>query len=355
MTTIQWRPEANSLTTPQSYWPRHIPRAVISYDDLAARIAAKNPVYNEGLGKGFMLEMREAIKEELANGNQITLEGLFTCHLTFTARMDSPNDPLPPPEESLQVKLYASKRLIKEVRQAAQTERLPMAEKLPVISSAADMVFELSNVLNPKGLLRLTGTDLLFDRHEEGYGCVLEGTRNGRIAQSRFGTISNSEVIIMPDIPNQPNPWNNEYRVSLSTRYTENGSLRTGTYRRMLRTPLAVELGRGDGILSGGGNTALVTVNGGTLTEDSTQVRIQARLNVQNSELQLNLLDMKEKGNEGDVVTVSDNGTYTLQGFAGSALTELEVTINKYTNLVQLIRTSYTGRLVDILDVSQGS
>ncbi len=355
MTTIQWRPEANFLTTPQSYWPRHIPRAIIGYDELAERIAARNPNYNEGLAKAFMLAMREEIREELLNGNQITLEGAFTCHLSFSARLNSPDDPLPPPEESLRVKLYASKRLVAEVRQAAQTEWLPVSEKLPVIGSAEDTVLELDDVLNPDGLLRLTGDDLSFDRHVEDIGCILEGTRNGRIVQSRYGTIANTELIVMPDIPAQPDPWNNEYRVLISTHYTEHGSLRTGTYRRMLRTPLAVELGSGYGILSGSGNTPLVTVGNGTLSEESARVRIQALLDTRDSELHLNLLDMEENGEEGDAVTVSGNGAYILPGFGGSALTDLEVTVNRYTALIDLIRTTYTGRLVDILDVSMGS
>lgn len=355
MTTIQWRPAVNALTTPQSYRPRHVPRAILRNDDLAHRVAARNPVYNEGLVKGVLSAIREEIRDELINGNQITLEGLFTCHLTFTARMDAPDDPLPPLEESLQVRAYASKRLVEEVRRAAQTERLPMSEKLPLITSAQDTVLALNDVLNPEGLLRLSGDDLLFDQHEEGCGCLLEGTRAGRTTQSRFGMISNSEIIVMPDIPSQPDPWNNEYRLSVSTQYTEHGSLRTGIYRRMLRAPLAVS-GFGNpkmevGILSGDGESPLVTVTGGTLT-GNTWVRIQALLDVRDGDLHLNLLDMTDTGSVGDAVRVSGDGACTLPGFVDSALSGLEVKVNKYADLVKLVRSPYTGRLIDVLDVS---
>lgn len=355
MTTIQWRPEVNALTTPQSFRPRHVPRAVYGYDELAALIATANPVYNQGLGKGFMLTMREQIKKILLGGNQLTLEGLFTAHISFSGRMDAPDDPLPPLEESLHVKIYASKILVDEVRQEGQIERLQSAEKLPVISSAGDTVLELDDVLNPHGLLRLTGSDLAFDRRSAGLGCVLEGTRSGRKVQSRYGSIANTEVLLMPDIPAQPNPWNNEYRVTVTAQYTENGSPRTGTYRRLLRVPLTVTLGSNDGILSGSSNTPLAIISGGSLDGASTQVRIQALFDARDSLLRLNLLDMEEHGKEGDAVTVSGNGPVTLPGFTGSPLTALEVTVNRHDALADLVKTGYPSRMVDVLNVNAGS
>jgi hypothetical protein len=56
-TSILWRPEINSLTSPQSYRPRHMARATFGNEEVAARIALRNPVYNEGLGKGFLEEL----------------------------------------------------------------------------------------------------------------------------------------------------------------------------------------------------------------------------------------------------------------------------------------------------------
>jgi len=359
MMTIQWRPEVNALTTPQSYRPLHVPRAIFGYDELAARIAAKNPVYNEGLGKGYMLAMREEIKAMLAEGNQLTLEGLLTVHISLAGRLDAPDAPLPPLDESLQVKIYPSKRLVDEVRQAAHMERLPITEKAPVISSAEDTVLKLAEVLNPAGLLHLTGADLLFDPEAGSGECVIEGTRSGRAVQTRFGTITNSEVMLMPDIPSQPDPWNNEYRVSISTRYSEHGSLRTSTYRRPLRTPLTVA-GFGHphlqvGILTDNATAPYVLVTGGNLTGNSARVRIQAVLNAQDGQLRLNLMDIKEDGSAGNAITVADNGTFTLPGFAGSALTSLEVTVNNYAKLLTMVRNEYGGRVMDILDVRTGN
>jgi hypothetical protein len=62
---------------------------------------------------------------------------------------------------------------------------------------------------------------------------------------------------------------------------------------------------------------------------------------------------MTENGKAGDVVKVTGNGAYTLTGVTDSALTRLDVTVNDFTPLVQMLRSSYSGRLVDILDVKR--
>lgn len=352
-TSMLWRPEENAMTSPKTWWPRHIPRATFGNEETAARIAQRNPVYNEGIGKGFLEELAADLLDALLNGNQVKIADLFTCHLSFTGRLDSPDAPLPPLEESLHVRFRPSKRLVDALRQGGQAERRAVSEKLPVISSAEDTVLKLDDVLNPQGLLRLTGTDLFFDPQDGVSECVLEGTRSGRAVQTRFGPVSDSEVIVIPDIPSQPDPWNNEYRLSISTHYTENGSLRTGVYKRMLRTPLACTLGHAAGILSSDGTTPLVSVTGGTMSAANARVRIQAVLNVQDSDLHLSLLDMKENGAVGDEVRVSGNGTYTLTGYADSDLTSLQVDVSKYAHLLKLVKNPYGNRLVDILDLTQ--
>jgi hypothetical protein len=80
-------------------------------------------------------------------------------------------------------------------------------------------------------------------------------------------------------------------------------------------------------------------------------LRIQAVLELPEGHLLFNLLDMTENGKAGPVVIVAANGSFTLSGFAGSAVTSLNITVNNYAGLVQMIRNAYSGRLADILDV----
>lgn len=355
MQTVQWWPEVNAMTTPQSWRPLHLPRSSNGSNELAARIAQKHPALDEEMVKTTLAALVEEIQIDLINGNQSALTDAFTFRVSLNARLDSPDAPLPPTEEVLHVRVIVARAFLSEVQRLAQLERLPPTEKLPLISSAQDTVLKLDNVLNPQGLLRLTGTDLFFDPEDATSQCVLEGTRSGRTVQSRFGSISNTEVSILPDIPAQTSPWNNEYTAAISTHYTENGTLRTGIYRRKLRTPLLLtNFGHPNppdvGILTDKAAVAYVTVTSGSLSADET-VRIQVILDVHEGSLSFNLLDMTEGGKAGAAVLVTANGAYVLQGFAGSALSSLNLTVNNYTDLVKMIRSGYGGRLVDVLMV----
>jgi hypothetical protein len=341
------------MTTPQSWRPLHLPRSSNGSNNLAARIAQKHSALDEEMVKTTLAALVEEIQIDLINGNQSVLTDAFTFRVSLNARLDAPDAPLPPTEEVLHVRVIVARAFLEEVRRLAQLERLPPTEKLPLISSAQDTVLKLDNVLNPQGLLRLSGADLFLDPEDAVSQCVLEGTRSGRAVQSRFGSISNTEITVLPDIPTQTSPWNNEYTLSLTTHYTENGTLRTGIYRRKLRTPLLLtNFGHPNppdvGILTDKAASPYVTVTGGSLSADET-LRIQAVLDLHEGSLSLNLLDMTEGGRAGAAVKVTANGAITLTGFAGSALSSLNLTVNNYTDLVKMIRSGYSGRLVDVL------
>lgn len=353
---IQWRPEQNSLTNPPSYWARIIPKDSLGYAELATRIVQKNPVCSVEQAESVLRTRDEEIMAILLDGAQISLENAFTYHLSVTARLEAPDDSLPL-DSTVNVQVYAARPFVDALRQAAKLERLPPEQKAPLIAGAEDTVLGLKDVLNPGGVLRLTGTDMLFDPKTGSGECVIEGTRSGRAVQSRFAMLSNALILFVPEIPAQPDPWNNEFRVWISTRYTANGSLRTGTYQRLLRSPLAVSLTGGKGILSGAETSPLARVTGGQFNgaAASAQVRIQATINAQDGKLRLSLLDMSEGGAAGETVRVTHNGAYTVPGYPGSALTTLEVTVDNHTALLKKIKEEYTGRIVDVLDVSSGS
>jgi hypothetical protein len=355
MNTVLCRPEMNALTVPPSYTLRYIARNTLGYDELAEEMARDNPLWDKKMIKEVLMERDRTIMRQLINGNQVTLENAFSYRLSFNARLNGPDDPLPPAEKMLRVKVSASRTFVKETAQQVQIERLPEEEKLPVISSAEDTAFNLNNVLNPDGVLRLTGSNLDFDRTALDCGCVIEGTRSGRAVQTQFASISNSEVLLVPHIPAQNDPWNNEYTLSLSTRYTEHGTLRTGICRRKLRSPLTLsKFGHPNppevGILTGSATAPYVTVTGSSLTADTT-LRIQAVLDPADNRLRFSLLDMNENGAKGDAVMVSADGQYTLPGFASSAVSSLNITVNNYAALTEMIKSSYAGWLADVLVV----
>lgn len=355
MSTIQWRPQVNALTTPQSYRIQYVPRRTVGYEEMAADIAAAHPLYNQELVKALAPLFMEWIQQQLTQGNQVTLQDAYTFRLSFAGRLNSPDDPLPEGDDLLQVNAYPSQPFIRTLRHEAKLERLPMNEKLPLINSTEDTKLKLPDVLYAEGVLRLQGSNLAFDESNATLGCVLTGTESGSQKQSTYAAIANGEILLVPDIPSQTHPWNNEYTVTLTTQYTEHGTPRVGTYRRRLRTPLVVsgfsQPQMQVGILTGDGATApYMTIIGGTVTANE-QVRIQAVLDTRNGYLLVNVLDMQEGGREGAVVTVTANNEYLVEGFTNSALVSIRINVTNYEALMSLIRNTYTGRLVDILEL----
>ena len=356
--SIQCKPVTNALTTPRTYTLRFVPRNTADRQDLAEDIHRSQPNFSPEAVETILQAEDEAILERLLDGEQVTKQGSFSWYLTFTGKLENPDDPTPPLEECLHVDVRISQNFLERLRQAAHIERQPVTEKLPVITAAEDTVLDLRDVLRSDGMLRITGNNLFFDRRDPDSRCLIEGTRSGSAVQSRVGTVTNSEIVLMPDVPGQDDPWNNEYRLSVTTRYTEHGTPRTGIYKRLLRTPLTVSL-TGDGggppvnigILTGTAAAPSVSITGGSVTADET-LRIQAVLDMRQDLLLFSLLDMQEDGQTGTAVSVSGDGEQTLQGFSGSAVSSLTVRVNDYAALKQLIRNSYGGRLVDVLAVS---
>lgn len=125
MATAQYRPEPNYLTTPGSYQLRFVPHNVAGYDELAARLAAKHPGWPADEIKTLLQDANEEIKDMLTNGTQVTLEDAFSYRLSFHARLDAPDDPLPPMDELLRVKVSPSRPFVRAVQQNAHLERLP--------------------------------------------------------------------------------------------------------------------------------------------------------------------------------------------------------------------------------------
>jgi hypothetical protein len=343
------------MTTPQSWRILAVPRNSAGIEDIAADIAKQHPNFNKADILTILRAEDKAVQARLLNGEQVTKEGSWSWFVSFTGRLNHPDEPLPPLDECLQVSVRISPPFAKAIRQVAHTERLPVRLKQPLISTARDPLLGLNNVLNPAGLLQLGGHNLAFDPQQPGSECVIAGTESGSAVQTRLVKVEDSGIMLMPDIPAQSQPWHNEYTVSVSTRYSEHGTLRTGTCGQMLRSPLTLSgFGQPDppehGILSGKESSAHVSVIGGSVAADET-LRIQVIIDHRKDALLFSLLDMQEEGRTGAAVPVSANGECSLQGFADSTVTNLTVRVNNFTALKEMLRNDYGGRLVDVLEV----
>ncbi|XOF33155.1 MAG: hypothetical protein ACL93V_14240 [Candidatus Electrothrix sp. YB6] len=101
---------------------------------------------------------------------------------------------------------------------------------------------------------------------------------------------------------------------------------------------------------AGRASSPYVSIINGTITEPEI-LRIQAVLDLRADTLIFSLINMHEEGTAGPAVAVTANGGYTLNGFADSAVSSLDIRVDSYTALKDMIRNDYSGRLVDILDV----
>ena len=353
MGTVQYRVEPNPLTKPASYRLRFMPKQTAGYAELAAAVAKDTGMSVEQAMASLQSTVKN-VKEMICNGIQVTLEEAFTFCPSLSGRLNSPDDPLPPNREVLRVSVSATRPFVQYVQQNVTLERVSTEEKAPTILSAADTTLELNNVLNPDGVLRLTGSNLLFDPKKPDCGCVIEGTRSGSEKQSQLASVSDTEILLVPHVPVQDDPWNNEYAVEVSTRYTEHGSLRTGIYGRRLRAPLTVDVSAlgelGAGILTGSENAPHVRVTSCTASA-TERLRIQVDSSLQENMLAFRLIAMQDGGAVGAMVPVVENGEFTLPGFAGSAVSDMIIAVDNYAALRTMIRNNYDGRLVDILDV----
>jgi hypothetical protein len=353
--SIQYKVEENLLTTPPSYSIRFVSRGSAGREDIAADIALRHPNFSKADILTILNAEDEAIMGRLLNGEQVTKEGCCSWFPSFTGKLDNPDDPLPPLDQCLHLNVRVSPPFVEDFSKDAQVERLASTEKLPVINAAEDTVLGLRDVLRADGMLRITGSNLAFDRQDSSQHCLIEGTRSGSAVQSRIGAVSNTEIVLMPDVPSQPEPWNNEYQLSVTVRYTEHGSLRTGIYKRRLRSPLTLtKMGHPNppevGILTGKETSPHVSVTGGSVAANET-LRIQAVFDTRADALLFSLLDMQENGKTGAAVSVTANGAVSVPGFSGSAVTNLSVRVNTYAALKEMIRSSYGGRIADILQV----
>jgi hypothetical protein len=104
------------------------------------------------------------------------------------------------------------------------------------------------------------------------------------------------------------------------------------------------------GILTGSAAAPYVSIIGCTISANE-RLRIQVDASVQENQLSFRLVAMQDGGAIGGMVPVTANGEFTLPGFAGSAVSSLQIRVDDYAALRAMIRNDYDSRLVDILDL----
>lgn len=351
MATIQWRPESNPLTNPKSYKARILHRLTMDYAAVSEAISARNPNFSAATVETILRELREEVRIQLNNGNSVALKDFCSFKTSANVRLETASSPMPAPGASLMTVISASRTLRDDVRQGASYEKLHADEKSPVITEFMNTSLGLPNVYSASyPICIMTGSNLLIGPGIAGSNLTIAGTKSTSTVITDFVERKPSKISFLSNVPSQTNSWNNEYQATVTTRYTENGSLRSGTYSSYLRCDLTISSGAlPKGILSSNENAALANVT--AVTGATANIRICADVNAQDDILRLWMADMTQDGEIGDAVIVNDNAAYTINGYAGSLITSIEITTVDWAALKTLVKTKYLGRMYDILDM----
>ncbi len=232
---IQYKIIQNYLTNPPSYTARPIAQKTLGYDDLAAQIHLHNPTIPTATAKAVLEACREEVIRQLADGNTINLSGFVSFVTTLPVRLDQPTDDLPP--NPVDVKAKPSVVLKQEIAQQAEYLRLPYSEKAPEISAAYDTNTKLVNWIREDHGFRLDGSNIGFDGTDPTQGVFLTDADDNIVQQTNISLNNPSKIIITPDFGRNPVASPNvEKTISVRSRYTENGQLRTGEYAKHLRS-----------------------------------------------------------------------------------------------------------------------
>ena len=92
---IHYRIERNPLTKPSTWRLRFMPQGTAGYDEVAKRVAQKNPGSSVEQVKTHLQSGMEEILEMVLEGMQVTLKDTLTFRPAFHGRLTTPNVPLP--------------------------------------------------------------------------------------------------------------------------------------------------------------------------------------------------------------------------------------------------------------------
>ena len=90
MATVQYRIERNPLTKPTTYRIRFLPKGTAGYDEVARRVALKNPGSSAEQIKNHVKSAFDEIVDMITEGIQVTLKDTLTIRPTLHARPTFP-------------------------------------------------------------------------------------------------------------------------------------------------------------------------------------------------------------------------------------------------------------------------
>ena len=234
---IKWKPRDNKLTNPPSYAAFPVDTIPLEIDDIARNINILHPTITESDVKIVLNAFRREVLHQISTGNSITLENFLSIYPSISQRLYTPNDRIN--KISLSVKSKVSAEVVNEIRQVVTFEKIPyMPKKQPSILSAALSAPVLEGSILTDVGFTISGSNLQFNALVGDEGVFLLSSAGNIIKQENVSLNTNAKVIITPTIDSNLGPAGYasvENVLSISTRYTPDGELRTGYYSGYVR------------------------------------------------------------------------------------------------------------------------
>jgi len=255
--SIEYNVISNMLTSPPSYGCRPSPKTVLDLEAISAAINLSNPTIPIATAKDVLELLREVVKLNLLAGNSVNLENFISFVLSMPIRLAKPTDLLP--TNRVNIHGIPSVTFKEEVKQLATYLRLGYVTKQPQIISSYDTNTDYQYFVRNGFGCAIDGANLSFDPNQSDEGIFLTSEEGNEIKQDNILLINPSKLMFVPSLDSavQPAGQNSvEQTLTVRTRYTENGTLRSTTFGRKLRTTNGINvLGGFDSIFVTGGNS----------------------------------------------------------------------------------------------------
>lgn len=260
---IEYNVVENLLTSPPSYSMRAVPKLIHTFDSLAREINIHNPTIPTITAKSVLEAFRAEVIYQLSIGNTINLENFISIVASLPGRLVNATDPIP--VDAVDVKAKPSITLKTEVIEAATYTRLGYPTKNPSIVQEIETNSGLLNYVTQGSPMRINGTNIGFDTSDIELGVTLKLVADDSlIDQTNIALSDPSQVVVIADLEEQEVAANLgavEYLLSIASRYTTNGQVRTGTFAKTLRCK---------NILENGVNQNVFVVGSGAVSANAT-------------------------------------------------------------------------------------
>lgn len=242
--SLPYQLKNNMLTPTPTYSALAKPNVSINDDELARLFNIANPSMSVTSVLSYIAGFREIVQQQLILGNSITLLNFIRIFPSIRGKLETPDDSVG--KDDLEINSVIAREMVSTVRNEISLTRLPYTEKVPSISFHSD-AGGWYNLLG--NLETLSGAMMQFDASDPLQGVFLKNKFTAVVDKPTEYAINTMgrNVFNTPVISTPTEGRENEFEISLSTRYTSNGTYRTGTYSRPVRTGKVVttaELGQ---------------------------------------------------------------------------------------------------------------